>query len=88
MPLLGRRGHQPAHGVEDDLELGIVLLFQGFQLAGQFGVRRHDLPKPHERPHDLDVHPDRRRAAEHAGEHRHALLGEGVGRISPPAPGT
>jgi len=33
-------------------------------------------------PSDLDVHRDRALAAQDAGEHRDALLGEGIGRVA------
>ena len=35
--LLGRGGHQVADGLEDHLELTVVLPFQGRQFAGEFG---------------------------------------------------
>ena len=43
------------------------------------------MPELHKGPHDLDVDADRPRAAQHAGEHGDALLGEGVGRSAPAA---
>jgi hypothetical protein len=39
------------------------------------------LPQPNERPHDLNVDFNRLRAAQGAGEHGYALLGEGMGQI-------
>src|SRR5664279_3772564 len=80
-PCLLRRLHQLADGVEDGAELGVVLLFQLRQLAGKVGVLLKHLTEAHERAHDFDVHLHRARAAQHARQHGHALLGEGVGQI-------
>jgi hypothetical protein len=42
-------------------------------------MSRKDLPEPDERAHDGDIDLDRALTPQHAGEHRHSLLGEGVG---------
>src|SRR5687767_2091389 len=79
------RVHQFADRIEDDGELLVVLLFQLFELAGQIGMTGEELSQTHEGPHDGDIHFDGPLAAENAGEHRDALLGEGVWTRPPPA---
>ncbi len=54
------------------------LLSSAFDLSGEFGVREQHLPQPHKGPHNLDVHRHGPRASQHAGQHGHALFGEGV----------
>ena len=55
-PLSGglRRRHQFPNGVEDNLELSVVLPFQRPELAGQVGVRSKHSAQPHERAHDVE----------------------------------
>jgi hypothetical protein len=103
------RKHQLADGVEDDLKLGVVFVFERGELAGQFRVREKHLAQAHKCAHDGDVDsrsPDRSvaspcdqcspsngvparridlhgsRTPQDAGEHRDALLGKGVGKIT------
>src|SRR5439155_15325849 len=79
------RSHEIADGVEDSLELHVVPLFQLVQPACQVGVGCGHPPQPDESAHDLDVDRDRPRAVQDTREHRDALLGEGVRRVSPTA---
>ena len=53
----------------------------GRELAGQVGILLEHLTEAHEGAHDLDVHLHGARAAQHARQHGHALLGEGVGQV-------
>ena len=48
---IGRK-HQLADGVEDDLELGVVFVFQRGELAGKFRVREKHLAQTHKGAHD------------------------------------
>lgn len=47
--------HQIADGVKDDLELRVVLLFEGIEFPGKVGVRGEHLAQADEGTHDLDV---------------------------------
>src|SRR5437870_13402628 len=49
------RKHQLADGVEDDLELGVVFVFQRRKLAGQFCVGEEHLAQSHKCAHDRNV---------------------------------
>src|SRR5262249_25601118 len=82
------RSHQLANRVEHDADLRVVLLLERLELALEVGVRLEQLPQPYERTHDLDVDLDRALAAQHAGEHRDALLGERVWIVATAAPRT
>src|SRR5438552_15173605 len=73
-----RRGHELADGLEYDLELSVVSLLQGGELAREVGVGREHLPQAHESTHDFHVDQDGPLAAQHAGEHGDALFGEGI----------
>ena len=73
------RHHQLPDGVEDHLELGSYFFSRASSFRDRSSVRGQHLPQAHEGPHDLDVHRDSPRTAQHAGKHRHALLGEGIG---------
>src|SRR5438876_9737833 len=53
--LFRRRLHQSSNGVEYNLELSVVLLFQLGQLARELSMARQDLPHPNKRSHDLNV---------------------------------
>ena len=75
------RLHQCSDRVEDNLELLIVLILQRGELAREVSIRCEHLPELHEGPHDGDVDLHRARAAQDAGKHGDALLGEGVGAI-------
>jgi hypothetical protein len=55
--VLGR--HQFSDRVENDFELGVILLLQRCELAGQFVIRRDQLSQAHECPHDFDIHLNR-----------------------------
>ena len=69
-----------ADRVEDYAKLPVVFLLQLVESPVQFCVRGEQFAEADEGSHDLDIHGDGPLAAEHAGEHRHALFGEGVGR--------
>lgn len=55
----GRRSHQLADRLENELELAVVFLLQLGQLAGQVLVIAQHFPELHKRPHDGDVDVDR-----------------------------
>ena len=74
------RKHQLADGVEDDLELGVIFVFQRRKLAGEFCVREEHLAQTDKCAHDGDVNLHSTRTPQDAGEH--ALLGEGVGKVT------
>src|SRR3989338_7394435 len=88
LPTLGLgRDHELSDGFKDYLELLVVLALQIGEFAGQPCVRSQQLPESHEGPYDFNVDLDGTRTPQDAGEHRHALLGEGVGRRArPPRP--
>ena len=80
-----RRGEHLLEDVDDGLDLRIVQLNrlgQLLELRHEFARRGEEPAETDERPHDLDVHPHGGRRTQHAGEHRHALLGERTGRRS------
>ena len=77
----GRDGcHELADGVEDHLELRVVLSLQIIELAGQVFVRSQQAAQPDERAHDFNVHLYGTPAPQDAREHRDTFLGERVGR--------
>src|SRR5437660_7613857 len=49
------RKHQLADGVEDDLELGVIFVFQRRKLPGEFRVREEHLAQTDKCAHDGDV---------------------------------
>jgi len=49
-------------------------------------MRHGQLAQFYERSHDRDINLHGLRAAQYRREHRHALLGEGIGRGAPTAP--
>jgi hypothetical protein len=57
-------------------------------MAGTVPPRGHGwhVSQPNEGAHDLDVHLNGALAAQHARQHRDALLGEDVGAGAPAAP--
>ncbi len=80
------RCHQLADGVEDHLELRVVLLLKGDHLAGEVLVGRQDATEPNKRADDLDVHLHGSFAMKHARKHRDAVLREGIRRGPATAP--
>jgi len=75
----GRRLQQPTNGIENRLNLRVVLLVVSFQLLDflrQLAMRRDYFAKLDEGPHDRDIHVHGAIAFKNAGEHGHALLGE------------
>ena len=84
-------GDELSDRVEDDLELLVVFgvfAFQRFDLLGEQAVGIHQAAELDEGAHDGDVHLHGAGGAEDAGEHGHALLGEGVGEGAATAVGT
>jgi hypothetical protein len=49
------RKHQLADGVEDDLKLGVVFVFERGKLAGKFRIREEHFAQAHKCAHDGDV---------------------------------
>lgn len=82
-PSAGRRVwlHELAKGVEDDLEMGVVLLFQIVDFPGQVRMGDQQTAELDEGAHDLDVDPDGPGRTEDAGEHGDPMLGEGVREV-------
>src|SRR5947208_11737811 len=78
---IGRK-HQLANGVEDDLELGVIFVFQRRELPGEFCVREEHLAQTDKCAHDGDVDLHGTRTPQDAGEHGDALLSEGVGSVT------
>ena len=73
------RSHQLEDGLEDVAEIGVVLLLQGGDLAGE-GLHREGHPAQfHECADHSYAHVDGLRAVEHGGRHDGAMLGEGIG---------
>jgi hypothetical protein len=68
-------------GGENGVEFGVVALLHFHDLAPQIFVRGEHGADLEEGAHDGDVHLNGAIAVEDAGEHRHTLLGEGVGSI-------
>ena len=64
--------------IGDLASLGFLFSLQVGHAAGQVLVGCEDFAQPHERPHDGDVDDHRSPAAQDAGEHRDALLGERI----------
>ena len=81
---LGRswRKHQLADGVEDDLELGVIFVFERRKLAGELCVRKEHLAQTDKCAHDGDVDLHGTRTPQDAGKHGDALLSEGVGKVT------
>jgi len=79
-----RRGEQLSDGFQDVTDVAIVTAHSFLQFGetlSQLPVGGQDFPQLHESAHDGDVDADRALAAQHAGEHRHALLRKGEGPI-------
>lgn len=81
-------GHEFADGVEDDLELPVVFLFERVEFFGEVGLGRQYPAQADEGPHDGDVDLYGAGAVEDARQHGDALFGEGVGGVSAAAPFT
>jgi len=71
-------GNRRIVGGELPLETRLELI----QLVSERSIGDQELAHTDEGPHDLDVDSDRAIATEDRGEHRDALLGEGVGRVA------
>ncbi len=69
------RKHQLADGVEDDLKLGVVFVFERGKLTGKFRIREEHLAQAHKCAHDGDVDLHGPRTPQDAGKHRDALFG-------------
>ena len=78
--------HQLAQSFKYDSELLVILRFQFGDLACEFAIALDQPSHLHKRAHDLNVHGDCTLAAQHAGEHRDTLFGEGVWRLPSTAP--
>src|SRR5258708_4303863 len=77
-----RRSKQLMHRVEQDGNLLVMF----FDLAGKVPVGSKDLAELYKGAHDSDVDLDGTLAAERAGKHGDAVLGEGVRGMTPAAP--
>lgn len=81
--------HQLANGLEqspDALIVAFDLPFQICQSGGQFLMKRQRLAQAHKGPHDGDVDSNGSLAAENAGKHGNAMLGNGIRPRSPATP--
>jgi len=74
--------HQITKRVEHEAELPVVLPFELREPAREIGMGRKHAAQPHERPDDLDIHPHRPLAAQHARQHRDALLGKRAWQVT------
>lgn len=81
-------GDELFDGVEDDLEVLVVLLFHLFDFFGEQVVGLHEGAELDEGAHDGDVDFDGAGGAEDGGEHGDALFGERVGEGAATAVGT
>ncbi|HKZ00646.1 MAG TPA: hypothetical protein VJ180_00305 [Pyrinomonadaceae bacterium] len=81
-----RRRHEFPDRVKDNFKLLIVLVFDGVEPARQFFVRREELPQAHKGSHDFDIDLYGTLAPKDTGEHRHALLGKRVRKVSAASP--
>ena len=77
-----RRRHEFPDRVKNNFKLLIVLVFDGVEPARQFFVRREELPQAHKGSHNFDIDLYGTLAPENTGQHRHALFGESIGKIS------
>jgi len=68
-----------ADRLEDRAELRAVDPLRFIELPREIADRRGHAPEAHEGAHDLHVDLYCARTVQHAGKHRHSLLGEGVG---------
>ena len=81
---LGGRGREFADGVEEGFDRSVVAFEAALQLdefPREVLVARQHPSQTDERAHDGDVDLHGALAPQHAGEHCHALLGEGVGVV-------
>ena len=74
----GGRGHELTEGIENDAELGVVLLLHLRQFTGKVGVSRQNGSQLNESAHDGNVDLNCARGVQDAGEHRYALLRKGI----------
>ena len=68
-------------GVEHDLEVLVVFLFELFDFLGEELVGLHQGAELDEGAHDGDVDLDGALGTEDGGEHGDTLFGEGVGEV-------
>ena len=73
-------GEELFDGLEDGGELFVVFLFEVVDFAGEGLVVVHEFAELDEGSHDGEVDFDGAMAAQDAGKHGNALLGEGKGR--------
>ena len=64
----------------------VVFALHRLEFLRDILVRGEYLPQAHECAHDGEIYLDGAGAVEDAGEHRDALLREGVWQVTPPAP--
>jgi len=75
------RFHEVPNRLEDRLEPRVVLALERVQALEEIPVAGSHRPEADEDAHDLDVDLDGALAVQHAGEHGHALFGEGMGSV-------
>ena len=80
------RFHELADGVEDDMELAIVLPFQLIEASDKSLVRGDHFSKLNKRSHNGNIYLDCAFAVQHAGDHGDTLFGEYIGQISATTP--
>src|SRR5436853_7068328 len=81
-----RRKHQFADGIEDNLELRVIFVFEISELTREIGIGEKHLAQAHKRAHDGDVNLHGTRTPQDAREHRDTLLGKGERRQAAAAP--
>ena len=73
------RGHELADGIEDDAEMGVVVLLQGGDFAGEGLDRKRHPAQFHEGADHGDAHGFGLFAVEYIGGHDGPVLGESIG---------
>ena len=80
------RRHQLTNGLEHRFELAVVLALERVEFPCEPDVRLEHPPQFDEGAHDLHVDDDGPLAAQHTGQHGHALLSEDKGLRPTAAP--
>jgi len=70
--------HELPNGIEDDLELRVVLTFELSDFLSEFRMIEKHLPELTESAHDLDIDLDSSLALKDAGKHGNAVFGKSI----------
>ena len=74
----GWRLHELTDGVEDDLELRLILLFQRSQFPREFNVRSQHLAEPDKGTDDCNTGLHCHGAVQHIGNYEGSMFGESI----------